>query len=64
MPASVFHPSKAARKLSASGGFNPNSLINDSAPEPHWGQLSKTPDPACGFDSFKQFLKTILFGLY
>jgi len=21
-------------------------------------------DPACGFDSFKQFLKTILFSLY
>jgi len=30
-----------------------------------WNSLPhKLGDPACGFDSFKQFLKTILFSLY
>jgi len=30
-----------------------------------WNSLrGELRDPACGFDSFKQFLKTILFSLY
>ena len=30
-----------------------------------WNSLPGEPrDPACGSDSFKQFLKTILFSLY
>jgi len=30
-----------------------------------WNSLPRElRDPACGFDSFKQFLKTILFSLY
>ena len=30
-----------------------------------WNSLPhELRDPACGFDSFKQFLKTILFSLY
>jgi len=30
-----------------------------------WNSLpDELRDPACGFDSFKQFLKTILFSLY
>jgi len=29
-----------------------------------WNSLPDELDPACGSDSFKQFLKTILFSLY